>query len=431
MSIIVANLLRGAALLAVVVALAACDRSDPAPLARVRVEGTPELRAARGRVVVLGFDALGPEFLEEVVAAHRLPAFARLLREGVLAGMDVTPSRLPPLSPRIWQTIATGRVPEEHGILDWAYYDENVGMRLFASTDRKVPAIWNIASALGRRVGVVNWLTSYPAEQVEGFVIADRFDQMWAQREARFAQAVSERDRRRGVYPRMLVDVIGDQPARQLDDVIVPAQYEAIDREIVRMARVASRVIAVDLLMIYVRAFDEICHLGWKTHQPLPGEKPSGDNDVVVEYMRRFDWLLQEILSMLGPDDYFVLVSDHGFEANPEEGGLEGIHESEETAVATFIAMGPRIRRGVKLPTVSVLDVVPTLLELSGLPSAKSLPGRIVAEAFRPGDRDFLPPISGYEQTWDTGTASGDSEADEAIMERLRSLGYIDGDTAH
>jgi len=413
--------------------IASCQSADPAPWAQVQVEGEPVARPAQGRVIVLGLDALGPETLRELVREHDVPSFARILREGVLAEMDVRPARVPPLSPRIWQTISTGQLPEQHGILDWAYPDEQFGLRLFASTDRRAPAIWNIASALGRRVGVVNWLTSYPAERVAGFVIADRFDHMWAQREADFARAASDRDRRRGVYPRSLIDTIGEQPPRELNRKIVPAQYEAIDREVLRMGMVAQRRIPVDLLMLYMRAYDEVCHLGWKTHEPLPGqEHVHGDRteagrDVVIEYLLRFDWILQEVLSLLGPQDHFVLVSDHGFEPNPESEGLQGIHESETTAVATFVALGPRLRRDVEIGGISVLDVVPTVLELSGLPSARNLPGEIVASAFLPQERDFLPPVESYLQTWHGTSDSGETGADEAIMERLRSLGYIDG----
>jgi len=423
------HLRRGALALLIATALlhASCDRVAPPPWARVKVEGEPQVRPVAGRVIVLGIDALGPAVLTEVARSGNCPNFARLLDEGTIAEMDVRPGQLPPLSPRIWQTIATGRVPSDHGILDWAHRDDAIGLRLYSSTDRATPAVWNIASALGRRVGVVNWLTSYPAERVNGFVVADRFDQMWARREADFARAVSDRDRARGVYPRSLIDVLGYPPVRKLDRQIVPTQYEAIDREVLRMAMVAQRQIPVDLLMIYVRAFDEVCHLGWKTHDHPPGSVYEGKRDVVVEYLQLFDWLLQEILSLVGPDDHFILVSDHGFEANEDDEGMQGVHESEKTAVATFIALGPRIRKGVEIPRISVLDVVPTILELSGLPSATGLPGAIVADAFLADQRRFLPPVKSYQQTW---VGSGDlveTEADEAIMERLRSLGYLDG----
>src|SRR6185436_18128476 len=42
-------------------------------------------------------------------------------------------------------------------------------------TARKVEALWNVASDAGRKVGVVNWYASYPAEVVNGFVVTNYF----------------------------------------------------------------------------------------------------------------------------------------------------------------------------------------------------------------------------------------------------------------
>ena len=39
---------------------------------------------------------------------------------------------------------------------------------------RKVPAIWNLASAKGLKVGVVGWWATWPAEKVNGFLVSDR-----------------------------------------------------------------------------------------------------------------------------------------------------------------------------------------------------------------------------------------------------------------
>src|SRR6266540_7188152 len=39
---------------------------------------------------------------------------------------------------------------------------------------RRLPAIWNVASAEGLRVGVVGWWATHPAEEVNGFFVSDR-----------------------------------------------------------------------------------------------------------------------------------------------------------------------------------------------------------------------------------------------------------------
>jgi hypothetical protein len=342
---------------------------------------------------------------------------------------------MPPLSPRIWASIATGQPPEVHGIVNWHIYEDG-RLHLYSSFDRRSPAIWNIASALGRTVGVVNWLTTYPAEAVKGFMVSDRYDLMWAEREAAQSALRARRELRRAVYPSNLIPLIGKVHGLKPPVVPNPGPYEAIDREVLRMAFAADREIPVELLLIYTRAFDEICHTGWYSHEPLPGmEMPEVSEfgyqgDLVTEYLIRFDWLLAEVLAKMSPEDHLVIVSDHGFEPNPRQDGLQGIHESERTATALLILAGPRIRRGVRLAKVSILDVMPTVLELAGLPSARNLPGEIVAEAFLDEERHFLPPVESYAQIQTTASGDRDSEADQAIMERLRALGYMGDDGA-
>src|SRR6185295_4688253 len=85
-------------------------------------------------------------------------------------------SMQPMLSPILWTTIATGKTADEHGI-GW-FGIENPNTHEFQpiqSTARKVEALWNVASDAGRKVGVVNWYASYPAEVVNGFVVTNYF----------------------------------------------------------------------------------------------------------------------------------------------------------------------------------------------------------------------------------------------------------------
>ena len=51
--------------------------------------------------------------------------------------------------------------------------DEEGTLRLYKSVDRTANAVWNIASEAGLRVGVVNWLNTYPPEIIDGVMISD------------------------------------------------------------------------------------------------------------------------------------------------------------------------------------------------------------------------------------------------------------------
>jgi tetratricopeptide (TPR) repeat protein len=84
---------------------------------------------------------------------------------------------------------------------------------------------------------------------------------------------------------------------------------------------------------------------------------------------------------------------------------------------------GPGVRR-LRLDQPTQLDVAPTVLALAGLPPARDLPGRVLAEALRraPGTA-----VASYEGGATPTTGGRDAQVDREIVERLRSLGYLGG----
>jgi predicted AlkP superfamily phosphohydrolase/phosphomutase len=108
-----------AALVAALLLGGACDRRD---------QSGP-------RVVVLGFDGLDPQVTQELLAAGRLPGFARLAKAGGFAPLGTT---VPPQSPVAWSSFITGLDPGGHGIFDFIHRDAAT-MEPFRSTARTEP----------------------------------------------------------------------------------------------------------------------------------------------------------------------------------------------------------------------------------------------------------------------------------------------------
>ena len=72
------------------------------------------------RVIVLGFDGLDYDLTRQLIAAGRMPAFARLAAAGGFAPLGTT---IPPQSPVAWSTFITGLDPGGHGIFDFIHRD--------------------------------------------------------------------------------------------------------------------------------------------------------------------------------------------------------------------------------------------------------------------------------------------------------------------
>jgi predicted AlkP superfamily phosphohydrolase/phosphomutase len=98
-----------------------------------------------------------------------------------------------------------------------------------------------------------------------------------------------------------------------------------------------------------------------------------------------------------------------------------------------FIAHGPGIRRGIRLPAATVMDVTPTVLYSLGLPVPRDMEGEVLTGAFDPGKWSKSPPqiddrtaaqvVASLRQSVQFGYE--DVEANETVIERLRALGYL------
>ncbi len=93
-----------------------------------------------------------------------------------------------------------------------------------------------------------------------------------------------------------------------------------------------------------------------------------------------------------------------------------------------FLARGPAVANGARLSRISVLDVTPILLYGLGIPVPEDLEGRVPLDLFDPA---FVKthPLNTGEQTRPPEafpSLPSDGEGDQAVMARLRALGYVD-----
>ncbi len=454
---------RSAVLLAFAVALAAvCLAWNMKTEVQDRRYPVEEIRRAAGstggeppgtsldesrRVILLGLDGLSWNLMKPLLAAGRLPNFARLIRSGACGYLDNGDLSLSPL---IWNTVFTGRPPEEHGVLGFRKMTlpfsgraitelltmpptlhtfhgmkhlaelPNPGlwtMNLTGSADRKVRTVWEVASGFGRRVAVANPVTSLPVRPVRGSAIVYSDDgkptsAFPAELAAQWARLVARsgrpriRWRRAAVNPRALIERARLEAAFTLD--------------------LFSRG-SFDLGVYCNRLADDLLHLRWAFHAQdrilltsLPAslddrewerlvDRHAGD-PVIGSYVE-LDRILGELLARF-PCNY-VVVSDHGwtFSGYQHYGAPDGI----------VILSGPAFRAGVNLKDAHILDIAPTLLSLLGVPLSHELRGCPLAEAMR------IPPRPGFVPTYGRPAPLGEPVRVEDLqeLERLKSLGYL------
>src|SRR5690554_2080294 len=76
--------------------------------------------AARGRVVILGFDGAEPTIIEDMLDRGALPHLARLRDQGIFSRLGST---IPPQSPVAWSSFMTSKNPGGHNIYDFIRRD--------------------------------------------------------------------------------------------------------------------------------------------------------------------------------------------------------------------------------------------------------------------------------------------------------------------
>jgi predicted AlkP superfamily phosphohydrolase/phosphomutase len=104
--------------------------------------------------------------------------------------------------------------------------------------------------------------------------------------------------------------------------------------------------------------------------------------DVIRRYYVMLDGLLGDLLELAGADATVAVVSDHGIEGwvyGPEGNPLLGPNMHDETGF--WIMSGPRVREGVRLHDLELLDFAPTLADAAGLDLGHEPEGRVRRDA--------------------------------------------------
>jgi predicted AlkP superfamily phosphohydrolase/phosphomutase len=398
------------------------------------------------KVVFLGIDGMEWRVAEPLIEQGRLPNIAAIVERGVKVDLRSIGPEMK--SPIIWTTIATGKTPRKHGIGDFVS-DEK---QLFNSLGWKARAVWDILGEYGHTVGVINWWLSWPAQPVSGYMVTDRIaytagdgypeiPELTAPPELAEELASHTRPVSRTPDSEIAPFLNGDTWDAP-DDCMVGEGVKsfrgiyAADQTVLGVSKhlIESRE-QPDFLAIYFQGLDVTCHRFWGEWDPTSVDLQMSDelietfSDLIPRYYERIDAAIGEILEVVDENSTVIICSDHGFRGpfRSPEGLKLGIWMHREIGV--LAAAGPGIARLSKRMTGSVFDITPTLLALYDIPVGRDMDGFVLSEILEEG---FMAsrPVS-YVPTHENGrrVRSDQPEAsavDEAIKEKLRSLGYIE-----
>jgi predicted AlkP superfamily phosphohydrolase/phosphomutase len=412
----------------------------------------PRPEGQRPAVIWLGLDGLDREILDRLSARGRMPNWTRLAAEGYTAPLTAF---VPILSPVIWTTVATGVGPDVHRVLDFQEVDPKTGQKVpISGLSRSVPAVWNLASAAGRSVGVVGWWATHPAEEVRGFFVSDHASPLLYDKpslsgaayppalEAGVARIVERDGNPAPADLARFVDVPPAEIAAVLEKgqdwenpIVALSRIVASTRVYHHAARDLYDKNLPDLMMIYVEGTDEIGHVFAPFTEPRLACVSDADfalyHGAADTYYAMVDQMLGQWMRRAAEDRATLIVhSDHGF-----KWGADRPCERSSTGWATagfwhrldgvFAAWGEAVKpgRGSEKPTM--FDVAPTVLSLLGAPRDRRMSGRPITAAFRslvPSPRSDLFPSLKVQRV--TSAPPSQAEASE-YAKKLLALGYL------
>ena len=402
------------------------------------------------RTLLVGWDAADWKILNPLIDRGEMPVFGRLVERGTIADMATLE---PVLSPLLWNSIATGKRADRHGILGFTEVDPDSGrVRPVSSVSRRTKALWNILSQNGIRTNVVGWFGGHPAEPIRGMCVSDAFARGFPAPGADWPLPAGT------VWPESIAASLEPLRVRpeEIDEEIfrlfVPRLEEAMQSKPNRLALLAKLLAECitthaaatwvmehsewDFMAAYYIGIDHFSHGFMNFHPPKPDWIDQRDFDlysgVVAGAYRLMDLFLARLLELAGPETRVIVLSDHGFHSDHlRPSRIPRVPTGPATQhrpLGVLALAGAGIRRDERIYGVNLLDVAPTVLALFGLPAGEDMPGRVLSEAFEE------PPSPGRIPSWDLVPGeSGSHPADykfpaddyDRLIEQFVALGYV------
>ncbi len=409
------------------------------------------------KLLVMGWDAADWGIIDALMAKGGMPNLRSIIAKGVRCPLKTLEPRLSPL---LWSTVATGKGPDMHGILNFVEpKPDGSGIRVVQSTTRKTKALWNIFSQNHLRTHVVGWYASHPAEPINGVIVSNLLHEKV---DLTQTDPHAEKLLPGTVHPAELNDIIESLIVHQHElrpEHIqqwlpryreVPTSDDHLIKGLTQKLSYAMSVAQIgewllqhqdwDVSMLFFDAIDTMGHEFMSFRAPKMkhvSDKQfslfSGVMDAVYAW---HDDILGRLLSHVHDDTAIVILSDHGFHHGNNRPVTQHLSPEKRMEMEAswhrnygiWVASGPNLQVTESAVAMSLLDVAPTLLAICGLPAGKDMPGKVISEWFAEGQ------IPERVETWEhqaekDGLHPADLQTDPlqqvATLKQLIDLGYL------
>lgn len=287
---------------------------------------------SKRKVLFIGFDCASWKVLDPLLKQHELPNLSYLIKSGVSC---ITQAFDPPISPVLWTSIATAKLPDKHGIKDF----------LATSKSVKCKRLWDILEQHGYTIGLFGHFLTWPPQRVNGFNIPILFAQKPETYPAHFnfipKMVLTEKKggaQNPFLYTKFMFKSLwyGVRPITLLKaGSKFLSQRSGIQdhRKIVFSSRTIKEEILSDIFIhlharyrpqyafFHCHIADSISHNFWCYYEPEKFSDVSIEDiekfkNMIPEAYRKVDRIIGRLLRHLDSETLMIVASDHGAKAN-------------------------------------------------------------------------------------------------------------------
>ncbi len=263
------------------------------------------------RVLIVGLDGASPRLLHRW--RDRLPNLNRLMSDGASGVLE---SILPPRSIPAWYCFATGMNPAKIGVFGFSQRRPGTYDYTFANlTFCRAPTLWDWLGQFGMRTVIVHVPGTYPPPRTNGLFVSG-----WPAPKNRGALVYANPPELSRELDGLLgrpFEFLSDLPMRLDNDREVLAERIRITR---MHGEVGYRLLSRGDWQVGAVVFspiDRASHQFWRhidAAHPLHDPRLAKElGDALYQVYQAADDEIGRLLTLLSPEDYVLVVSDHGF----------------------------------------------------------------------------------------------------------------------
>jgi predicted AlkP superfamily phosphohydrolase/phosphomutase len=396
-----------------------------------------------GKVLLVGWDAADLDVARLLAAKGILPNLAKLMDTGASGHLHVP---RPLLSASGWGSVISGKRATKHGMTEGVEpRPDRLGVRPARRHGRLCAAVWDILSHQSIPCHVVNFPTTFPAEDLGGVNVSNLWAGAAEEDPARALVYPPEaepslrplRIASRGVSEKSLnwfMPRLKDRDPRDRRHLTV-ATAIAEDHNVHEAMQWSMKNVPWEFAAVCYAGLHRLSHAFMQCAAPRLGWISEYDvamyGDVVEAAYQHLDIMLGQLIALAGPDATVIVASDHGFRSGadrPGEAPRGDLGDAWYRDRALGVIAGPGIKRCALPDDASLLDITPTILSLFELPIGEDMDGRVWSAVIPHAKPAAAIPSWDEERRaacpWpDESHEQPDAETD-ANVAYLRELGY-------